>query len=129
MTAAAEGVPPGLSVDPADPAPPSEQLRRAVLRGREDGTLPAGTRLPPVRRLAEVLGLAANTVAKAYRELEAAGAIETRGRRGSFVRAGEPAEERAARAARRYAEEVRALGLAPDRALALVSAQLGRPGA
>ncbi len=31
------------------------------------------------------LGLAANTVAGAYRELEAAGLVETRGRNGTFV--------------------------------------------
>ena len=86
-------IPPGLSLDAGDDRPPSEQLRHRVQQGRADGTLPAGTRLPPVRRLAEALGLAAGTVAKAYRELEEAGVIETRGRQGSFVRAGDPAED------------------------------------
>ncbi|MGQ1839345.1 GntR family transcriptional regulator [Kocuria turfanensis] len=122
------GVPAGLAVDPADPRPPYEQLRQAVLRGREDGTLPAGTRLPPVRRLAEALGLAANTVAKAYRELESAGVIETRGRLGSFVRAGDRGEELAVEAARRYAETVAGLGVPSARALELVAAQLRRSG-
>jgi DNA-binding transcriptional regulator YhcF (GntR family) len=119
-------LPPGLAVDPADPRPPYEQIKRAVLRGREDGGLPAGTRLPPVRRLADGLGLAASTVAKAYRELEAAGVIETRGRQGSFVRAADRTEDLAVQAAERYAAEARALGLAPDRAVALVAAVLGR---
>ena len=94
----------------------------------EDGTLPAGTRLPPVRRLAEALGLAANTVAKAYRELESAGVIETRGRLGSFVRAGDRGEELAVEAARRYAETVAGLGIPSARALELVAAQLRRSG-
>ena len=38
--------------------------------------------------LAAELGLAVNTVARAYRELEATGVIETRGRQGSFIKAG-----------------------------------------
>lgn len=121
------GVPAGLVLDPSDPRPPYEQLKRRVSAGREDGTLPPGTRLPPVRRLAEVLGLAANTVAKAYRELEAAGVIETRGRQGSFVRGADRSEDLAVQAARRYAAEVAELALPAERALELVAAQLRRP--
>ncbi|MFI7483635.1 GntR family transcriptional regulator [Kocuria sp. M1R5S2] len=119
-------VPAGLTVDPGDPRPPYEQLKQRVLGGRADGSLPAGTRLPPVRRLAEALGLAANTVAKAYRELEAAGVIETRGRQGSFVRAPDRSGELAVQAARRYAREVADLGLTAEQALELVAAQLRR---
>jgi GntR family transcriptional regulator len=119
-------VPPGLAVDAADPRPPYEQLKQRVLDGRADGSLPAGTRLPPVRRLAEALGLAAGTVAKAYRELEAAGVLETRGRQGSFVRAADRSEELAVQAARRYAREVADLGLTAEQALELVAAQLRR---
>jgi DNA-binding transcriptional regulator YhcF (GntR family) len=44
-----------------------------------------GTRLPTIRRLAADLGLAVNTVGRAYRELEEAGLIETGGAAGSFV--------------------------------------------
>jgi DNA-binding transcriptional MocR family regulator len=47
--------------------------------------LPPGTRLPPVRRLAGDLGLAPNTIARAYRELERDGYIETGGRHGTYV--------------------------------------------
>lgn len=119
-------IPQGLALDPDDTRPPSEQLKHRVQQGRTDGTLPAGTRLPPVRRLAEALGLAAGTVAKAYRELEAAGVIETRGRQGSFVRAADRTEDLAVQAARRYAAEIADLGLPAERALELVAAQLGR---
>ncbi|MCM3484336.1 MULTISPECIES: GntR family transcriptional regulator [Kocuria] len=119
-------IPPGLSLDAGDDRPPSEQLRHRVQQGRADGTLPAGTRLPPVRRLAEALGLAAGTVAKAYRELEAAGVIETRGRRGSFVRAADRTEDLAVQAARRFADEIADLGIPAEHALELVAAQLGR---
>jgi DNA-binding transcriptional regulator YhcF (GntR family) len=74
-----------LSVDPASGAPPYEQLRRQVVEQVAAGMLRPGARLPPVRRLAEDLGLAAGTVARAYRELEAAGVVETRGRAGTVV--------------------------------------------
>lgn len=119
-------IPPGLSLDARDARPPSEQLRHRVQEGRTDGTLPPGTRLPPVRRLAEALGLAPGTVAKAYRELEAAGVIETRGRQGSFVRAADRTEDLAVQAARRYAHEIAGLGLSAEQALELVAAQLTR---
>lgn len=49
------------------------------------GRLLPGDRLPTVRELARELDLAPNTVAKAYRELEAAGFVVTAGRRGTFV--------------------------------------------
>ena len=72
-------------LDPGSPHPPFEQIKAQISEGRATGALAAGFRLPPVRRLAEELGLAANTVARAYRELESEGVIETRGRAGSFV--------------------------------------------
>ena len=75
-----------LRVDPADAVPPFEQLRAQLARQAADGSLPAGTRLPTVRALADDLGLAAGTVARAYKELEADGVLETQGRRGTFVR-------------------------------------------
>jgi DNA-binding transcriptional regulator YhcF (GntR family) len=74
-----------LTLDAASAVPPYEQLRSRVAAGVHHGSLPAGARLPTVRRLAEDLGLAVNTVAKAYRALEADGVIETRGRAGTFV--------------------------------------------
>jgi len=74
-----------LTLDAASSLPPYEQLRSRVAAGVHDGSLPAGARLPTVRSLAGQLGLAVNTVAKAYRALEADGVIETRGRAGTFV--------------------------------------------
>jgi DNA-binding transcriptional regulator YhcF (GntR family) len=75
-----------LRIDSASTVPPFEQLRTLVARQVAEGTLAAGTRLPTVRQLATDLGLAANTVARAYKELEADGVVETQGRRGTFVR-------------------------------------------
>ncbi len=65
-----------------------EQIRLAVARG----ALQPGERLEPVRQLAERLGVNPSTVARAYRELEQAGVIETRGRRGTRVASTRDAE-------------------------------------
>lgn len=59
----------------------------AVSRLVHAGALPAGTRLPTVRSVATRLGISPTTVSEAWRSLAAAGAIETRGRSGTFVRA------------------------------------------
>jgi GntR family transcriptional regulator len=65
--------------------PPYRQLIDGVQRQIERGVLLPGDRLPPVRVLADELGLAPNTVARAYRSLEDDGWIEGRGRAGTFV--------------------------------------------
>ncbi|POX49131.1 GntR family transcriptional regulator [Streptomyces sp. Ru72] len=102
-------------------APPYEQVRAQISEQARAGALPVGYRLPTVRGLAESLGLAANTVAKAYRALEEDGVIETRGRNGTFVAAaGSAAEREAAAAASAYAERARRLGLGEEAALAAV---------
>ena len=114
-----------FSLDAASATPPFEQVRAQVIAAIDDGSLVAGTRLPPVRALAADLNLAANTVARAYRELEEAGYVETRGRAGTIVRGGDTASSRAAQAARAYVETVRRLGIDRDDAVALVRAALG----
>jgi DNA-binding transcriptional regulator YhcF (GntR family) len=116
----------GLQVDPRSSVPPFEQLRTGIRDAVAAGSLAAGARLPTVRALAGELGLAANTVARAYRELETDGLIETRGRLGSFVSAtGSPAEREAQLAARAYADRTASLGIPAADALALVAAALG----
>jgi DNA-binding transcriptional MocR family regulator len=50
------------------------------------GTLEVGTRLPTVRELSRRLGVSPTTVSEAWRRLADVGAIETRGRNGTFVR-------------------------------------------
>jgi DNA-binding transcriptional regulator YhcF (GntR family) len=113
------------SVDAAGPLPPYEQLRARVLEQVTSGELPAGSKLPPVRALAEQLGLAANTVARAYKELEADGIVETRGRNGTLVAPqGNAAHRAAQQAATEFATKARSLGLSADEALAIVTAAL-----
>ncbi|MGO4418664.1 GntR family transcriptional regulator, partial [Streptomyces sp. MCAF7] len=96
-----------ITVDPDSATAPFEQIRAQIADQVRSGGLPVGYKLPTVRGFAEELGLAANTVAKAYRALESDGVIETRGRHGSFVAAaGDAAAREAASAAAAYAQRV-----------------------
>lgn len=105
-----------VRVDPADPTPPYEQLRRQLAAMIAAGALGEGTRLTPVRRLAADLALATGTVARAYRELEAQGLVHTA--RGAGTRVATPrhsltADERNNRIAelgRHYVDGARLLG-------------------
>lgn len=118
-----------LHIDKASTTPPFEQLRMQLLAAVQNGALPAGTRLPTVRGLAERLGLAANTVAGSYRALEKDGVIETRGRAGSFVAAaGDPTSAQLQLAAHDFAERAAQLGVAPAAALNAVRAALHQQG-
>jgi DNA-binding transcriptional regulator YhcF (GntR family) len=110
-----------FAIDAASPVPPYEQLRVQVLDGVRAGTFPPGAQLPTVRRLAEQLGIAPNTVARSYRELERDEVIETRGRNGSFIAAtGDVAQRQGLAAATAYAERIRQLRLPEDEAVELV---------
>ena len=114
-----------IVIDSTSPVPPFEQLRAQLARQIQEHTLAVGTRLPTIRRLAADLGLAVNTVGRAYRELEEAGLIETRGSAGSFVTAaGEQGRERASRAAAEYAAVGASVGIGVDEAIRIVRAAL-----
>lgn len=119
-----------VEIDPHSPLPPYEQLRQQIADMITRGTLDPGTRLPPIRQLASDLGLAAGTVARAYRELEANRLVVTAGRRGTRV--SDPAswsadvppaeaERRLREAAQRYATLARQLGVSSTHALDLVN--------
>jgi DNA-binding transcriptional regulator YhcF (GntR family) len=104
---------------------PYEQLRMGIIAQVRSGELTAGTKIPTVRALAAQLGLAPNTVARAYRELETDGVVETRGRQGSFIASsGDPTRDVAGRAATAYVATVRRLGLDDEAALRYVKAAL-----
>lgn len=112
-----------LPIDLTTDKPPFEQVRSGIVAGVRTGELIAGTRLPTVRALAAELGLAPNTVAKAYRELEQDGVVVTRGRSGTFVaEAGDSAVAAVQSAATAYARAARRAGVDADEAVRWVRA-------
>jgi GntR family transcriptional regulator len=76
-----------LRPNPASGVPIYLQLMEQVKHAIETGALRPGEQLPGIRPLAEELVINANTVAKAYRELEHEGIIELRHGAGAFVSA------------------------------------------
>jgi DNA-binding transcriptional regulator YhcF (GntR family) len=117
---------PTITLDPGTADPPYEQIRTQIAAQVASGKLPPGTRLPTVRALAQTLGVAANTVARAYRELEHSGAVTTAGRAGTVV-SGDGVDRAAKEAAASYADVMRALGVRQDEALELVRRAFDRP--
>jgi DNA-binding transcriptional regulator YhcF (GntR family) len=84
-----------LEVRRDDPAPIARQIADQIAVLVRSGTLAAGERLPPVRVLAGFLRVNRNTVAKAYRDLEREGWIESSRGRGTFVTAAPPGDSAA----------------------------------
>lgn len=113
-----------IALDATSTAPPYEQIRAQFAEQIRNGRLVPGTRLPTVRALATDLGLAVNTVARVYRELETAGLVVTRGRAGTVVSDTDPARAKVTTAAREYATLARGIGLSAQEALALVRTAL-----
>lgn len=114
-----------LTIDHNSAVPPFEQLRTQVASMTVTGELEPGQKLPTVRQLANDLGLAVNTVARAYRELEADGLISTQGRRGTFVRSAlleRPANRQVAtrEAAMRFTQTARRNGMSLAEATRLI---------
>ncbi|MCK6056644.1 GntR family transcriptional regulator [Micrococcus luteus] len=101
---------PAVEIDLRSPVPPFEQIRAQIADLVAAGELPADTRLPSVRALAGDLGIAPNTVVRAYRELEAAGVVHTARGKGTVVADAPPAPDDAA------------VGAAVKRAVALARA-------
>ncbi|MEU3454779.1 GntR family transcriptional regulator [Micromonospora sp. NPDC006766] len=120
-----------VEVDTASPVPAYEQIRAHLATMIETGVLASGTRLPPVRQLAADLGLAVNTAARAYQELERAGLVTSRVRHGTVVAPRKPIGQpeirrRLAGAADSFAAIAGRLGVTPDEALDAVREALRR---
>ncbi len=102
-----------IVVDTENGLAPWRQVHDQVIHAVTTGALAEGARLPPIRQLARDLGLASGTVARAYRELEAAGWVTTARARGTVVTvpAGRPAPaELLLTAAATYATQAQELG-------------------
>lgn len=115
-----------IALDTSAGDPPYEQIRTQIAAQVADGQLPPGTKLPTVRALAETLGVAVNTVARAYRELEHAGVVTTARRAGTVVN-GDGVDRAAKEAAASYAAVMRSLGVRQDEALELARRAFDRP--
>ncbi|MFI5609398.1 GntR family transcriptional regulator [Amycolatopsis sp. NPDC051903] len=99
-------------VDADNGIAPWRQVHDQIVLAISTGTLPVDARLPPIRQLARDLGLASGTVARVYRELEAAGWVTTARARGTVVAGATERPDRAAllrTAAADYARRVREL--------------------
>lgn len=122
-----------VRIDADDPTPPYEQLRRQLAALVAAGALAPGARLPSVRQLAADLRLAPGTVARTYRELEAAGLLRSRRGAGTTVTA--PPSPRPVGARRQAVDQLlaeavaraRALGASDDEVRAALAGALGTP--
>src|SRR5207247_1869714 len=114
-----------ITVDASSSVPLNEQLTTGIQDAVKAGQLAPGTKLPTVRALAAELGVATYTVARAYRQLEDLGVIETPGRNGTLVSTfGDATQQQAQLAARAYADRIHSLGVPSKEALALAKAAL-----
>jgi DNA-binding transcriptional regulator YhcF (GntR family) len=113
-----------LVVDHQSAVAPFEQVRAQLAAAIESGVLQPGDRLPTVRALAADLGLAVNTVARSYRELERVGVVETNGRHGTFVASDTSvARRQAAIEARAFIARMRQLGIGESEMMAILRHQ------
>ncbi len=74
-----------VRIDPTDALPIIAQLYHQIKWLIVSGELHAGDRLPPIRKMAAVLGVHMHTIRFAYRKLEAEGLVETRQGRGTTI--------------------------------------------
>lgn len=118
-------------VNPHSGVPLYVQLEEQIKTAIASGVLQPGDRLPTVRELAVELTINPNTVARAYRELERAGLIDTTPGRGTFVTGSQapPMQEterrqRLAGVVSVMVMEARALGFADEEILDAVRAAL-----
>ncbi len=114
-----------VTLDMAAATPPYEQVRTQLAGHIRTGSLRAGDKLPVVRALAADLGVATNTIARAYRELEAGGLVTTRRRVGTIVQAPPaPASAALRQRAMDFVRDARVAGLGDEEVVDLVRGTL-----
>ena len=104
---------PHVVLDTASGMAPWRQIHHQLIHLISGGTLAPGTRLPTIRQLARDLGVAAGTVARAYRELESAQLVATARGKGTVVASSPPAavDPELAVSARAFARDAELLGV------------------
>ena len=103
-------------VDGRSAVSPYQQIAQQVRQALRMGVLDVGDQLPSVREVVAVTVVNANTVLKAYRDLEREGLIEARAGHGTFVRRRPPdpppgTHSRLGRSLARWVHEAREAGL------------------
>ncbi|MBT9282284.1 MAG: GntR family transcriptional regulator [Hydrogenibacillus schlegelii] len=122
-----------IRIDPEDPAPIYQQIKRQLKERILSGLLPPGTPLPSIRGLAEALRVSVITTRRVYQELEVEGWIRSEQGRGTFVAGYDEAARRADRLAlarealREAIERSRRLGLTDAEIVRLFEAVLKAP--
>ena len=120
-----------VEVDPSSALPPYEQIRAQIANMAAAGVLVPGAQLPTIRQLAGDLGVAAGTVARAYRELETDRVVVSRVRHGTTIAPGvrrsrKHTEERLAESARALVLAALQLGTTRDEAVRALDVQWAR---
>lgn len=110
-----------IRLDATSAVPPYAQMVDQIGTMIRSRVLQPGARLPAIRHLANDLGVAVNTVGRAYRELELEGLVAPHGRHGTVVQevaTSTPARRaEVATAATTFALEARHRGLDLDQTL------------
>ncbi|WP_084965631.1 GntR family transcriptional regulator [Thermoactinospora rubra] len=109
-----------LTLDLNDPRPLHEQVAAAIRRSIAEGSYGPGDRLPPARDLADALGINANTVLRALRELREEGVLEFRRGRGVSVASAVEGRVRLVMRARELLDEARRHGYSRDELIDLL---------
>jgi GntR family transcriptional regulator len=111
---------PDLRVDPSDPAPLHEQVAAEIRRAIAEGEAAPGERLPPARDLATVLGVNANTVLRALRQLRDEGLVDFRRGHGITVSGRAPERSVLIARARDLVRYARTQGYQPDELIQII---------
>jgi GntR family transcriptional regulator len=110
-----------VKVNPRATTPLYEQVAAELRRAIAEGEAKPGERLPPAKDLARVLGVNANTVLRALRQLQEEGLLELRRRKGTTV-AGTPQRGAVMTKVTELVEFARAQGYGPDEVIAMIEA-------
>ena len=110
-----------IVIDFQNGIPLYEQIAHRILGLLERGELKAGDQLPPIRELADELGVNFNTVARAYRILDQGSVISTQHGRGTYIigkekktTSGKRKKENIEQLTRFYLRKARYLGFKPE---------------
>lgn len=107
-------------MDPSDRTLLHEQVAAEIRRAIADGEAGPGERLPPARDLARVLGVNANTVLRALRQLRDEGLVEFRRGHGITVSGRAPARSAVVARARDLIQFARHQGYQRDELIRII---------